>query len=141
MSSVTGRRNKQALLAIHDLDRLGCNPIEELIKIAQMNVEAYKLQRGLTEKSDAGPAYLANAVRCYIELAKFKHPTLSAIAVKDLTEYSTGKEVMNTAQAIDIIKADPFAPKEIKEMPTQRIVDAMKSTIKEPMLPKGKKDE
>lgn len=132
-----GRPNRATLLAHSDMERLGANPIEMLVEVYKEAMAAYKSGRGYGEKSDAGSQYLAVAGKAAIDLAKFKHPTLSAIAVKDLTE-STGKEPLTTREAIDVIKADPFAPKEIKEIPTDRIVDAMKSNINSPFLPSGK---
>lgn len=141
MANPNGRGNtlgKRSMLAVGDLDRLGCNPIERLIEIAEMNITAFKSMRGYGEKGDAGPQYLANATRAYIELAKFKHPTLSAVAIKDIGADNAQRAPLTTAEAIDVLKADPFAPKSIKEIPTEQIMDAMNSQINTPSLPFGK---
>jgi hypothetical protein len=122
------------------LERLGCNPIEKLLEIAQMNIDAYKSGRGLSEKGDSGPSYLANATRVYIELAKFKHPTLSAVAIKDMADHNEGKAPLSTAAAIEVLKADAFAPNSFKEIPTEKILDAMSSGLNAPFLPSGKKE-
>lgn len=140
MAVRTGSKNKRSYLAIEDLERLGCNPIEKLLEIAQMNIDAYKCGRGLSDRGDAGPQYLANATRAYIELAKFKHPTLSAVAIKDLSDDSNTKKPLSTAEAIEVLKKDPFAPKDFKEIPTEKIMDAMSSNIQTPFLPAGKKE-
>lgn len=149
-----GVPNKVSLLAKHDLDRLGLNPIEELHRCIQELKElkeealkAYKEMRGYGEKADAGTQYLANAIKAVSDqaviannLAKFKHPTLSAIALKDLNEDASHKAPLNTAQAIEVLKLDPFATKELKEMPTERIIESMNSTINAPALPLGNKN-
>ena len=146
-----GVPNKISLLAKNDLDRLGINPIEELHRCMQELKElkeeallAYKSMRGYSSEKDVGPQYLANAIKAVSDqasiahnLAKFKHPTLSAIAVKELSDGHNERQPLNTAQAIDILKADYFAPKELKETPTENIVEAMKSTINAPFLPSG----
>lgn len=149
-----GIPNKVSLLAKNDLDRLGINPIEELHRCMQELKElkeealnAYKSMRGYSSEKDVGPQYLANAIKAVSDqasiahnLAKFKHPTLSAIAVKDLSDGASERQPLNTAQAIDILKNDFFAPKELKETPTENIVEAMKSTINAPFLPSGSSD-
>jgi len=126
-------------MAHNDLDRLGANPIEMLVEVYREAMQAYKSGRGITEKADNGAQFLAVAGKAAVDLAKFKHPTLSAIAVKDMTPESESKEPLTTSQAIDVIKADPFAPKEIKEIPTDRIVEAMNSQLNAPFLPSGEK--
>ena len=135
------RKNKLNILAHNDLDRLGANPIEMLVEVYREAMQAYKSGRGITDKADNGAQFLAVAGKAAVDLAKFKHPTLSAIAVKDMTPESEGKEPLTTAQAIDVIKSDPFAPKEIKEIPTDRIVEAMNSPLNAPFLPMGKKEK
>lgn len=132
-----GRPNRTTLLALGDMDRLGVNPIEMLVEVYREAMNAYKTGRGYGEKSDAGSQYLAVAGKAAIDLAKFKHPTLSAIAVKDMTQESE-RAPMTTAEAIDVIKSDPFAPKEIKEIETDKILQAMNSHINTPFLPTGK---
>lgn len=134
-----GRPNRANILAHKDLERLGLNPIEMLAEVYKEALAAYRSGRGLTDKGDAGAQYLAVAGKAAVDLAKFKHPTLSAIAVKDATESEKDSRVISTAQAIDIMKADPFAPKELKDIPTTDIVDAMKSQINTPFLPEGTK--
>src|SRR6478609_9249716 len=123
-----GSKNKVSFMAAADMDRLAINPIEMLNEVYKLSIEAFKAHRGHTDKGDAGSHYLAVAGKAAIDLAKFKHPTLTAVAIKDLTDDSMSKTPLTTAQAIDIIKMDPFAPKEIKEIPTDRIVDAVNST-------------
>lgn len=107
-----------------------------LAETYKLALDAYKSGRGWNDRGDAGAAYLGVAVKAASDLAKFKHPTLSAVAVKDLDQ-GESREVLNTAEAVNVLKADPFAPKEIKEIPTERIVDALKSTINAPFLPEG----
>lgn len=134
------RKNRLNVLAHSDLDRLGANPIEMLVEVYREAMTAYKSGRGLTEKGDNGAQFLAVAGKAAVDLAKFKHPTLSAIAVKDMSEGASEKEPLTTAQAIDVIKSDPFAPKDLKEIPTERILDAMNSQINAPFLPGCKKE-
>ena len=131
----------RSLMASSELERLGINPIEKLHELAQMNIDAFKSGRGWSEKGDSGPAYLANAIRAYLEMAKFKYPTLSAVAIKDLGSGENTKAPMTTARAIEALKADPFAPKEIKEIQTESIVEAMKVPMDTPFLPSGNSEK
>ena len=135
-----GLPNKITLLAHADMERLGINPIEMLKEVYDLSIAAYKTGRGYSDKYDAGTAYLSNAVNAAAQLAKYKHPTMSAIAIKDVSEGPGGKTPMTTAEAVKILKSDPFAPAELKSIPDERIIDAMKSGIQAPMLPIGGKD-
>lgn len=157
----TERPNRQkrgvdvrSMMASYELDRLGVNPIEKLTQcvaeideLIKMNVDSFKAMRGYGEKNDAGTQYLSNAIRgvqekasIYTTLAKFKHPTLSAVAMKDYTDPGKSSEPMSTAQAISVLKNDPFSPPELKAIPTERILDAMSTPLDAPFLPSGKKE-
>lgn len=135
-----GGKSKHRLntLAHADIERLGINPIEMLAEVYRESMGAYRSLRGYGERGDAGPHYLAVAGKAAVDLAKFKHPTLSAMALKDLDSSDAQKDPLSTQQAIDIIKADPFAPKELKEIPTERVVQSMTTGIHAPFLPSGK---
>lgn len=135
-----GIPNKLSMNAILDMDRLGINPIEALWECYQEAMKSYKSGRGMSEKGDAGSAYLAVATKAATELANYKHPKLSAIAVKDMSE-NTGKSPITPEQAIRALQNDPFAPKEIKEIKTEEIIKTMNSTIKTPSLPFGNENE
>lgn len=130
--------NKRSLLALKDLERLGIEPLEMLLETRRTALEAFKSMRGFSDKSDAGVGYLGLVIRADIELLGLKYAKMSAIAIKDMTDKSD-RQPMNTAQAIDIIKADPFAPQEIKEIPNEQIIDAMSKNFESLALPKGKK--
>jgi hypothetical protein len=140
-------------LAEYDLNRLGVNPIEEVVKAAKeldeikaLALKAYAEFRGVTENSDGGTQYMANALRCvsekaqiYLKLARFKHPELSAVAIKDMSDVNEAKEPMTTRQALTILTQDPFSPKEVREIDTEKIIEAMESNIETPFLPSGEK--
>lgn len=130
--------NKRSLLALKDLERLGIEPLEMLLETRRTALEAFKSMRGFSDKSDAGVGYLGLVMRADIELLGLKYAKMSAIAIKDMTEKSD-KAPLNTAQAIDIIKNDPFAPEEIKEVPNEQIIEAMSKNFDSLALPKGKK--
>ena len=131
-----GRKNIRSYMAAEEMDRLRLNPIEgalkaieELDELIKLNVDAFKSMRGYSQNGDQGSAYLANAVRAvstkkdtYLTLAKFKYPTLTAIGVKDLTESNEERKPLSTAEAISILKKDPFFPEKIE---TQDVVHAM----------------
>lgn len=143
------------MMASYELDRLGINPIEELYRcmgelkaLKEEAFSAYKSMRGYGEKNDAGTQYLASAIKAVSDqaaiaktLAGFKHPTLSAVAVKDMTDNQANKAPMTTAQAVETLKSDPFAPQRLKEIPTERIVEAMKTPLNAPFLPSGNKND
>lgn len=115
---------------------MGFNPIEELISLQRMAVEAFKTGRGYGETGDAGTAYLAVAVRATETLARFKHPTLQAIAIKDMTEGAEGRVAMNTAEALKVMAMDPFA-KPVREVTTEQVLMAKKLGPNDPMLSCG----
>jgi hypothetical protein len=153
MSRTPGAKNIRSYLASNEIDRLGINLIEEahkcikeLDELKQMNMEAYARMRGYGEKHDAGTSYLANAGRDIADkaviiqnLSRFVYPTLTAIGVKDLDK-GAGKKPMTTIDAVNTLKADPFAPPELKEVPTDKIIDAMNCKINAPLLPIGSVD-
>lgn len=136
-------------MAANELDRLGINPIEEALKCVQQlddlinkNVKAFESMRGFSDRADSGTQYLANALRgvseksaIYMTLAKFKYPTLSAVALKDYTEEKEDLRPINTQEAMKIINSDPF-----KEH-TKKVVDSITEVRNIQVLPKGSKDE
>lgn len=130
-----GSINKKTLLATHDMDRLGINPIEMLKQIFDESMNAYRKERGLTKRGDSGAGYLAVAGKAAADLASYKHPKLSAIQIKDVTNDEATSDVINTEKAIEIIKNDPFA------LSSAQIVETINSTIQTPFLPSGVKDE
>lgn len=138
MGRVKNGVNKKSLLAHIDLERLGIEPLENLLETRRIALEAFKSMRGFSEKSDAGVGYLGIVLRADIELLALKYAKMSAIAIKDMSDNSE-KKVISTSEAVDIIKADPFAPKEFKEIPNDRIIDAMNKNFEVPLLPNGKK--
>lgn len=143
----------RSMMASYELDRLGVNPIEKLLgcvaeldELIKMNVDSFKSMRGFMEKGDSGTQYLANAIRgtqekasIYTTLARFKHPTLSAVAMKDVTDNSHQKEPMTTAEAITVLKNDPFASDSLKATSTEKIIEAMTIPREAPLLMPGKK--
>lgn len=135
--SVKGSFSKKTLLAINDMERLGVNPIEMLKQVFDESFRAYKDERGYSNKGDAGAGYLAVAGKAASDLASYKHPKLSAMAIADLTDANSSDRVLTTEQAIAIIKSDPFAPESIQGLDTSRVVESMASTIENPALPIG----
>ena len=145
-----GSLSARTMLAVYDLNRLGVNPIEEAVKavkeleeMKQLAIKAFTQMRGYGENGDAGTQYLATAVRCISEkasinlkLAKFKHPELSAVAIKDVTEREETKP-MTTLDAVNIIKNDPFAPQSIQKVNTEDVLRAMDTPLEAPCLPLG----
>ena len=138
-----GLPNKLSMTALADLERLGLNPIEMMKQVFDEAMTAYKSGRGYSDKNDAGTGYLAVAAKMATDLAKFKHPTISGIAIADLRGQDEAKEPMTTEQALKIIQSDPFAPESLKGLDTSRVVEMMTtSTLKDAALhlPKGKKE-
>lgn len=138
-------------MAAEDLDRLNINPIEEAIKAAKelddmkaLALEAFNKHRGHGEANDSGTQYLASAIKCiteraaiFVTMAKFKHPTLSAVAIRDVTDNNEAKEPMTTAQAIDIIKSDFFSPDCVKTISTEQVIEAINTNSDNMELPIG----
>lgn len=149
-----GAISAKSLLASFHLDRLGHNPLEEVIKaikeldeLKSESLRAFKELRGYSSSADAGTQYLATAVKCVtdkaainLKLARFKHPELSAIAIQDVSDRGDDKAPMTTADAIRVIAADPFAPASIKDVNTDDVIKAMNTHFDAPALPIGKSD-
>lgn len=132
---IKGSVSKKSLLASYDMERLGVNPIEMLKTIYDESLEAYRSGRGLTKMGDTGSAYLAVAGKAAADLASYKHPKLSAVQIKDVSNEDSTNDVINTERAIEIIKSDPFA------ISSAQVVETMKSTIQSPFLPSGIGDD
>jgi len=113
-----GTLNKKSLLAAEELVRLAANPIEMLDAVYHKAMDAFD-----DPSNNKNPAYLATALQAASKLASFRYPTLSAVAVKDLDIDDKPNRPLNTRQALEIIKADPFAPKEIQNLDLSFIPD------------------
>ncbi len=129
------------MTAMSDLRRLNINPIDEIWEALQFNKQKTLSggnydDNGKTDQSVFAGLWLKAAV----DLAKFKHPVLAAIAVKDMKENEQSEALpMTSLQALEVLRRDPFLPKDA--IPTEDVIDAMKSNIKAPSLPIGNKDE
>ncbi len=133
-SGRAGIPNKNSLVARAEMDRLGINPIEMLKRVFDEAMKSYETGRGMTEKGDSGVGYLATACAAAKELAGFKHPKLSAIAVKDVTsEESQARVSMTTQEALKVLQSDPI----LKQVTTGQVVEAMATPMDAPILPKG----
>lgn len=127
-----GSTKRSSLLATADMDRLGINPIEMLKKVFDEAMNSYYSSTP-TAMNDPRSSHLAVAARVASDLAHYKHPKLSAVAFKDLTDDADSSKPATTQEAIAILKQDPFAVK------TADVVAQIKSTIQTPKLPEGEK--
>lgn len=110
---------KRSFLAIHEMERLKIRPIEMILTVYTRALAAYDEARGLSDKSDAGAAYLAVAGQMATKLAAFQYPSLSAMAVGEMSKESKDVKPMTTAEAVRIINSDPFLKKQlITDLPT-----------------------
>lgn len=137
MARTPGAKARRTLMAYEDIERLGIDVLENLMETRKMALDAYKSGRGLSDKGDAGVGYLGLVMRADIELLSLKYAKLSAIAFKDISDNTSSEKTISTAEAVEIIKNDPFSPPEIKNIETDRVLDAMKSNIATPFLPSG----
>jgi hypothetical protein len=109
-----GVPNKRSMLALYEMQEQGVEPIKMLMEVYRRALSSYDECRGLSDKGDSGPAYLAVAQQAASKLASFRYPTLSAVAIKELSELEkTDHRPINTREAIEILKKDPFAAKDI----------------------------
>ncbi len=136
------RKTNHALtqLAFNQLERLGVEPLKELYEALTFAKEKTLSGGNLDQngKSDQSN-FLALWVKSAETLAKFRYPTLSAVAVSDIGGKDSNKS-LTTREAIEVIKNDPFAPKQIKEINTDRVLEAMneaKNIL--PSLPSGER--
>jgi hypothetical protein len=139
MAKPLGALNKRTMLAVEDLNRIGINPIEEIAEAMQfakkMALKGGNFDSdGKTDQAQWGALWLRGAT----ELAAFKHPKLSALAIKDLRDDAEANaKPLTTAEAVKIIESDPFK----KPTTSSQVLDAMQSKIQAPFLPSGGKDE
>jgi hypothetical protein len=139
-----GLPNRASMTAIRDLHRLGINPIDEIWECLQFNKQKTLSGGNVDESGRSDQAQFAGLwLKAAVDLAKFKHPVLAAIAVKDLDSDQQNIAVpMTSREAIEVLKKDPFLPPDA--IPTERVIEAMESEMlkdKPLNLPKGKKDE
>lgn len=139
MPRTKGAKARRTLLAYDDLDRLGVNPLEQLMQTRRLALEAFTSMRGYSDKGDAGVGYLGLVMRADIEMLSLKYAKLSAIAIKDITSNEkSGEKQITTEEAIKIIQSDPFSPPEIKNIDTAKVIEVMNTTIDAPFLPSGR---
>ncbi len=112
------RIQKKTFMAMYELEKRNIEPIEFLHEVYKRSIDAFDKCRGLGDKGDSGPGYLAQALGAAKALATFKYPTLTAVAIKDLDDQERIARPLSTAEAIEIIKKDPFAPPELKKLDT-----------------------
>lgn len=144
------QKNFKSYLGIHELKRLGINPIEEALKcvaeldnVIKKSLDAYDSMRGYGEKNDSGTSYISTArtaikdkADIYMGLSRFVYPTLAAVAIQDMSEDEGEREQISTSDAIKIINSDPF-----KRGTDEKVVEAMTRVESMQLLPVGKKDE
>jgi len=143
MTKHVGRHRSKALDITNariKLKELGHDPMERLVELETMAIEAFKSGRGWGDKVDAGPQYLQVALQANIAMLKTVYATIQAIAVKDLNEQKQSR-VMNTMEAINVLKNDPMSPQSIKDTSTDAIIKALESETKKPKLPIGSANE
>lgn len=130
-----------AILAIDKLERLGCEPLAEIVEALNFAKKKTLSGGNIDENGRSDQSqFLALWIKSAETLSKFKYPTLSAIAIQDLQGSDKDKRVMTARDAIEVIKADPFAPQSVKEISTDKVLDAMEETGKmTPKLPMGYK--
>lgn len=126
---------RQSLLAISELERLGISPIEMLKEVYDLAIKGYKDGRGISDKADTGAGWLAVAQQAANNLASYKHPKLSAVAIKDVTDPAGARVPMTTAEAVKVLEGDPF------KVPTKDVIDQIKSNIQTPALPMGEENK
>ncbi len=115
--------------------------IKELEELKEEAMKAFKGMRGFTSEMDAGPQYLAQAVKCTVEkvkayesIASYVLPRLSAIKV-DVSDNSEAKAPITTLDAINIIKSDPFAPASVQQISAESIIKHMEEPTETINLP------
>lgn len=127
----------KTLTAVKALERLGLDPIAEIYEAMCFAKEMAKAggninsENGTTDQSTFVNAWLKGAV----DLARFRYPMISAIAIQDLTERGDSAKPMTSIEALEIIKKDPFL------LENKDVVDAMKTSNSFTILPKGNKDD
>lgn len=109
----------QALLFAKEMTLKGGNPTNEW---------------GGTDQVQWAAAWLNGSLK----LLNFVRPTMSAVAVKDV-DVGKARTPMTTAEALQILKADPFAMVTVAPGDTQKVIDAMDSNVTPFKLPEGNK--
>jgi hypothetical protein len=126
-------------LAFDKLERLGLEPLQELYE-AMTFAKNKTLEGGNFDKKNSTDQanFLALWIKSAETIAKFRYPMLAAVAVQ--VSGQEDRKSLSTMEAIEVIKNDPFSTKEVKEIPTGKILDAMQETGKMlPKLPSGER--
>jgi len=133
---------KRTLLASADLERLGCNPIEEIHEAMLFAKDMTKKGGTWTEKGTDQSNWAALWLRGAEQLASYRYPKLSAVAIADMgSGQNADKQPLSTAEAIKVLANDPFAPQALKSIDTDQVIDAMAAHIDKPFLPSGNRNE
>lgn len=120
MAEARGRLQKKSFLAIYELEKRGVEPIDMILDVYKAAMKSYLERHG--SQFDPGSPYLSIALKAAERLASYKYPTLTAMAIKDISEADKSAKPLTTAEAIKIIQADPFAPPEIKRIDTNELL-------------------
>lgn len=138
VSNRKGMPNKASLSAIRHLDRLGISPIDEIWEALKFNKQKTLSGGNINDMGNSDQAaFAALWLKAAVDLAKFKHPVLAAIAVKDLDADQQERALpMTSQQALEVLRRDPFLPKDA--IPTEHVIEAMESNMTAPSLPIGK---
>lgn len=131
------------MTAIRDLQRLGINPIDEIWECLQFNKQKALSGGNVNDMGNSDQSAFAGLwLKAAVDLAKFKHPVLAAIAVKDLDADQQNIAVpMTSREALEVLRKDPFLPKDA--IPTERVIEIMeRDDLKDKALslPKGKNE-
>lgn len=136
-----GSTHKSTLLISQLFKDAGFSAENEAMEAMLYAKEMTKKGGNWSEKGTDQAAWAALWLNGAIKLLSFVRPTMSAIAVKDLTDQSEGRAPLTTAQALAILANDPFLNKDqVREVDTAKVVDAVRDNTTAFKLPEGKRE-
>jgi|WetSurMetagenome_2_1015567.scaffolds.fasta_scaffold158763_2 hypothetical protein len=132
---------RTTLRAIEIIDRLGAKPLDEIYEALKFAKEMTKSGGNVSDKGVSDQAsFLAAWIKSAELLAKFMYPTLSAVAVQEVGQ-DKDRVPMTSQQALDVIKKDPFFPKDITTEMTIKALKQADDVENPPTLPIGSNDK
>lgn len=106
--SKKGAAHKMSLTVRTILEERGIDLVDMQLEVYRKAMQAFDSHRGDTEKSDAGPAYLAICNQAIGTMAKYAFPTMTAIKLED-ADRAVNDKVIDAVKVRETILNDPFA--------------------------------
>lgn len=104
-------------------EKLGFDPLTQLILIQELAMKAFQEGRGYTDKGDAGAAYLGIAQKATEVILNKIAPNLQALKVDVTKSEELPKKSISAKAALAALSSDPFIDVKVSELPMGSGID------------------